>query len=68
MKILTVLFALIAGLILASIQVRHAGSISKAIFSNHKWLDHKIDNVDKVLIAIAAGFFVAFLVTITLTV
>jgi len=67
MKTLTVLFALIAGLILASIQVRHAGSISKAIF-NHRWDDHKIDNVDKVLIAIAAGFFVAFLLTITLTV
>lgn len=51
---------LIAGLILASIQVRHAGSISKAIFNSPKWLGHKLDKVDKIFISVAGGFFFAF--------
>jgi len=62
MRILSIVCALITGVSLAWIQVRHTGSISKAIFGmNYKWLSDKVDNVDKLLLIIAGTFFVVFL-------
>jgi hypothetical protein len=64
MKILSIVCVLITGVSLAWIEVRHSGSISKAIFGlNHRWLSDKIDNFDKLLLAIAATYFIIFLVT-----
>jgi len=64
MKIIAILSALIAGVSIATIKVRHTGSISKAIFgTDHKWLSHKLDNVDKLLLFFAGTFFVVFLIS-----
>ena len=64
MKIISIVCALITGVSLAWIKVRHSGSISKAIFgTDYKRLSDKIDNFDKMLLVIAGTFFVVFLVT-----
>ena len=64
MKIIPIVCALITGVSLAWIKVRHTGSIYKAIFGmNYKRLSDKIDNVDRLLIVVAGTFFVVFLVT-----
>jgi hypothetical protein len=69
MKIIAIVSALIAGISLAAIQVRHAGSIPKAIFGmDHKWLRDKLDNFDKLLLLVAGTFFVVFLVATILVV
>jgi hypothetical protein len=69
MKNIAILSALIAGVSLAAIQVRHAGSILKAIFGrDYKWLSDKLDNVDKLLLLVAGTFFILFLVTTILVV
>jgi hypothetical protein len=64
MKILSIVCALITGVSLAWIKFRHSGSISKAILgSDYKRLSDRIDNLDKLLLAIAGTFFLVFLVT-----
>jgi acetone carboxylase gamma subunit len=64
MKIIPIVCALITGVSLAWIKVRHTGSIYKAIFGmDYKWLSDKIDNADRLLIAIAGIFFVVFIIT-----
>jgi hypothetical protein len=69
MKIVAITSALIAGVSFVAIQVRHTGSILKAIFGmDYKWLSDKLDNVDKLLLFVAGTFFVVFLVAIILVV
>ena len=64
MKIIPIVCALITGVSLAWIKVRHTGSIYKTIFGmDYKWLSDKIDNVDRLLMAIAGIFFVVFVIT-----
>jgi len=69
MKIIAITSALIVGVSLVAIQVRHTGSILKAIFGvDYKWLSDKLDKVDKLILFVAGIFFVVFLVAIILVV
>jgi hypothetical protein len=66
MKIIAITSALIVGVSLVAIQVRHTGSILKAIFGmDYKWLS---DKLDKLILFVAGIFFVVFLVAIILVV
>ena len=69
MKIIAIVSVLIAGVSLAALQVRHAGSIPKAVFGmGYKWLSGKLDSVDKLLLLVAGIFFIVFLVATILVV
>ncbi len=67
-KIIAGLFGLMSSICLLAVQYRHAGSIRKVLPPNidyDYWRD-KIDSKDKLLLLIAAIFFILFLLFITL--
>ena len=68
MKALAIIFAVIVGSLLATIQIRHARKYNVPMWGSilSPGLRHELDSIEKKLLAIAALSFLLFLVFVVL--